>query len=119
MVAGTLPHEQRRNYYDNADCFVKLPAFRAWGESLQHPFTFPDEFPRASAKADAAKESDEPMNTKERNTLLRVIAALAKHSKIDTKGGAAAIAKAVELAGFDSPKERAIRDILKDIPFTD
>ncbi len=63
-------------------------------------------------------ESSEPkpIKTREMNGLLRVIVALAKEARIDIsegKGGAAAIEAAVAAAGFDGPKERTIRAVLK------
>lgn len=59
-----------------------------------------------------------PLAARERNNLLRIIAALAKEAKIDISeggGGAATIEAAVAAAKFDSPKEQAIRAVLKQI----
>ena len=40
---------------------VKLTEFRAWGEALPEPFSFPEEFPRAPP---AAPDSSEPVATR-------------------------------------------------------
>lgn len=59
---------------------------------------------------------DEGLGAKERNNLLRMIVALAKEAGIsieEGQGGAAAIEAAIIAAGFDGPKERAIRTTLK------
>jgi len=61
-------------------------------------------------------DEEKPITTKERNNLLRVVAALAKQAGINIgegKGAATAIEAAVASAGFDGPKEKTIRDILK------
>ena len=60
----------------------------------------------------------EALGSRERNSLLRIIAALAKQAKIDLTmgtGAAAAIEAALNEAGFDSPKERTIREVLSRI----
>lgn len=57
-----------------------------------------------------------PTKTRELNNHLRVIAALAKEAGIDIsegKGGAATIEAAIFAAGFDGPKEKTIRTMLK------
>lgn len=59
IAAGTLAIDVRRTatdefpYTSDPLPYVKLAAFREWGESLPSPFTFPDEFPRAPRPAPA------------------------------------------------------------------
>ena len=59
----------------------------------------------------------EDLGSRERNNLLRVIAALAKSSDIDVSspGAAKAIDGCVVDAGFDGPKEKTIRTILDGV----
>ena len=71
-----------------------------------------------NGKIGAPAVSDKPMNTRERNNLLRIIAALAKEAGIDiSEGGrgAVTIEAAIVAANFDSPKEQAIRSVLKQV----
>lgn len=124
--AGNLETRHARGPYYERE--VALSEFRRWGESLPFPATFPAEFPAATPKPDAAAIAATPepvtgeltggkeLSAKRENTLLRVIVALAKTSKIDIsegKSGASLIAAAIRDAKFDGPDERAIRDILK------
>ncbi|MDR7134402.1 hypothetical protein J2X06_001586 [Lysobacter niastensis] len=54
---GTLPTYatvEDRHYVRGFSTGVKLAEFRAWGESLPSPFTFPDEFPKAAKPEPAA-----------------------------------------------------------------
>lgn len=65
---------------------------------------------------------ERPMATRERNNLLRIIAALAKECGIDLADGgkgALQIDAAVASAGFDGPKERTIRKVLADVRAVD
>ena len=72
------------------------------------------EAPEAPKQPEVEKR---PLGTRERNNLLRVISALSREAKIDLEAGSGAgqIAKALELAGFDGPKERTLRDLLKEV----
>lgn len=60
-------------------------------------------------------KKERPLQTRERNNLLRVVRALCKEAKIDLdkKGVSAVLEAVVTTAGFDGPKERALRDIVK------
>ena len=56
VSARTLTVELRRNRGERE--YIALAAFRTWGESLPTPFTFPDEFPKATPQpADALSRS--------------------------------------------------------------
>jgi hypothetical protein len=62
--------------------------------------------------------TEKPLVARERNNLLRIIGALAKEAGITISeggGGAATIDAAVAAAGFDGPKEKAIRDVLSQV----
>lgn len=61
--------------------------------------------------------NERPLSTKERNNLLRVIRALCEQAGIDLEkgNGPLQLERAVELAGFDGPKVRTLRDILKAV----
>lgn len=69
-------------YYGRSPTGVKLSDFRAWGESLPSPFTFPDEFPKTATLETAAPVASEPAHDKPRrtprndNANLRIIAAM-------------------------------------------
>lgn len=63
-------------------------------------------------------QQEKEASPKRANTLYRIIAALAKAAKIDIaegSDGATMIAAAVRDARFDSPDEKAIRNILKEV----
>lgn len=65
---------------------------------------------------DDDSSEQKPTKTRELNNHLRVIAALAKEAGIDIserRGGAATIEAAIVAAGFDGPKEKTIRTMLK------
>ena len=96
-------------------------AFSVWLEDSNLGFS--DLWFRASdlrevlqGEAKGEKASDDEVSTRERTTLYRVIAALAKEAKIDiakNKGAPAVIEAAARgLFPDDYPKERTIRDIL-------
>jgi hypothetical protein len=109
------------------DWSVTLAEFRRWGESLPYPIEFAAGYPKLPAAAsqasgpprsEALPGEEKTLITRQRNNLLRIIGALAKHSQIDiAEGGRGAvqIEKAVQLAGYAGPKEKAIREILKDV----
>jgi len=62
-----------------------------------------------------AAKQEKPLSTRERNNLLRIIAALAKHAEVDiTEGsdGAAKVDALIAAAGFDGPKVKTIREVL-------
>jgi hypothetical protein len=149
--------EQARAQDPGERWYLSLEHFRHWGESLRHPFTFPDEFPRpaavpqtptillqegaptpytslsaphkevpspsqdatAPAEASAADDDDEP-DVRTRRTYVRTIRALAVMAKlIDEEGqvktGAAGeIARKLQALGFETPKERALRNLLNE-----
>lgn len=67
---------------------------------------------------ESRKTKDTPLENREKNNLLRVIAALAIESKINIdigKGGAEAIERACELSSYGGPKADTIRKILSQI----
>lgn len=73
---------------------------------------------RIADESGAAPVREKALDTRERNNLLRIIAALSKEAKIpiaDGRGGASAIEAALLASGFDSPKERTIREVLKQV----
>jgi hypothetical protein len=100
---------------------ISLGNFRIWGESLRTPFTFPadpEATPSDGAQMAGQVDKDGPLGTRERNSLLRIIGGLAHHAQIDiSEGGPGAkqIEKAVELAGFDGPKDKAIGFVLEKL----
>lgn len=61
--------------HDIGDRQVTLREFRRWGESLPHPFTFPDEFPHAGPNT--APADTDMLDPRVRITLLCIIGALA------------------------------------------
>lgn len=122
MAAGRLPSyltEADRYHGSDSGTAVKLPEFRAWGESLAHPFTFPDEFPRAATPEHAAPVASKPsqdksMTTKERNTLLRIIRALDVMAKLPDRGPATSIVEQLQQLGFRSPIDDTVRKVINE-----
>lgn len=111
------------SYYGSGPSGVKLSEFRAWGESLPTPFTFPDEFPRApvleqpaSQPKKANAQEDAPLNTRERNNLLRIIRALdAMNPKpLPEKGYAESVRAKIHDLGLTSPSDDTIRKVIED-----
>lgn len=104
------------------DHLISPSDFRKWGETLAVPLEFPARFPAAESHSEpampAGSMSDKPLATRERNNLLRIIAALAKHGNIDVGEGGRGVAQieaAVRLAGFDGPLEKKIGEVLAQI----
>ncbi|KGM55988.1 hypothetical protein N800_10185 [Lysobacter daejeonensis GH1-9] len=71
----------------------------------------------SGSKAGPTDANDKSLTTRERNTLLRIIAGLAKYAGIDVTNGKAAaqIEAAVATAGFDGPKEKTIRGVVSEL----
>jgi hypothetical protein len=90
---------------------LKAGALRPGAASL------PYGLPRLSPEKLPMLPPEKPLATRERNNLLRVIAALAKQAKLDldAPGSAVALEAAVAAAGFDGPKEKAIRAMLQEM----
>lgn len=78
----------------------------------------PEELNRFIAEIDGPQKSEKPLETKERNTLLTIIAALCRDAGHDyTRSSKAALAIQSTLAGMSiSIGESTIRGHLKDIP---
>lgn len=123
---GTL-----QTHYNEADRYVerrhgtslKLTEFRAWGESLPVPFTFPDEFPRTAAPTKSSPESitsatgkDDSIKSRERNNLLRIIRALdaMNPSPLPMTGYAASIEAQLKVLKLAIPSDDTIRKIIED-----
>jgi len=108
--------------------YVKLAEFRAWGESLAQPLTFPDEFPKAStiepARTAASVPGNESRDTpaqrlrsdREQN-LLRVIAGLWALSDLPSQHNTTAdkLSALFDSWKWDKPAKQTIADtILKE-----
>jgi hypothetical protein len=82
MNAQTL--EVVRRGADRQIPYVVLAEFRAWGESLPSPLSFPEEVPKLIEKAlPPAIPDDKPLGERERASLLCIIGALAKMAPLD------------------------------------
>jgi hypothetical protein len=121
IAQGTLPvyHGPTDQHRDRRPVHVKLTEFRAWGESLPAPFTFPDEFPKvanAEPTAPVATKTtqDKPMATKERNSLLRIIRALDVMAELPDRGPASCIVLQLQQLGFSGPSDDTIRKVIID-----
>lgn len=111
-------------YYIRLPSGVKLFEFRAWGESLPTPFTFPDEFPKAAIPeliAPAASVANEPakekaLKTRERNNLLRIIRALDAMNPrpLPQTGYAESIRAKLDELGLPSVSDDTIRRVIED-----
>lgn len=100
---------------------VRLTEFRAWGESLPAPFTFPDEFPKAAKPEPAASiasqpAQEKPLNTRERNNILRIIRALdAMNPKpLPQTGYAESIRAKLDELGLSTVSDDTIRKVIED-----
>ena len=60
------------------------------------------------------KRSNEAVSTREANSMLRVISALAVMAKLPDRGGVASVDAQLTDLGFDGPKEKTIRRLLED-----
>lgn len=99
----------------SGDYLIPLSEFRAWGESLPTPFTFPEEFPTTIGEAKPWTVPDnKPLDTRTRTTLLRVIRALDVMAKLPTRGAATSIEMQLQTLGFDGPKDATIRNLLDE-----
>lgn len=99
---------------------VKLPEFRAWGESLQYPFTFPDEFSKATvesvAPAAGIQAQEKQLGSRQRNNLLRIIRALdAMNPKpLPQTGYAESVRAKLEELGLTAVSDDTIRKVIED-----
>lgn len=100
---------------------VKLSEFRAWAESLPAPFTFPDQFPQATtlepvAPVASVPAQDEPLKTRQRNNLLRIIRALdAMNPKpLPQTGYAESIRAKLDELGLTAVSDDTIRKAIED-----
>lgn len=103
-----------------SQCSVSLAEFAAWALSL--PWDIPPELERIAAShsmsvSDDVAVTESPITTRERNTLLTIIAALCDYSGIDPagKGTANQIAKMTETLGA-TVTDDTIRKALAKIP---
>lgn len=101
-------------------CSVSLAEFAAWALSL--PWDIPPEMERMAATAsmsdpDDVPNTEPPFTTRERNTLLTIIAALCEYSGIDPaeRGAASQIAKMTDGLGA-TVTDDTIRKALAKIP---
>ena len=100
--------------------FVKLTDFRAWGESLPSPFTFPAKFPRATAQTSEAMTQSMPMapskslRSDTRRNWLRIIRAIYEKANLPEHEAASTIEKMIQALGFDGPKDDTVRNVLKE-----
>lgn len=128
-IEAAISHAKARNLLlriDEGDlngawilCEVVLIDFRAWGESLPIPFTFPDGFPRAAqSESDSARyianNESETANPRERASMLRIIRALGVMAKLPERGASASVEWQLQELGFASPKEATIRALLRE-----
>ena len=60
---------------------ISLSEFREWGESLDPPFTFPEQYP--NEKGTRKPRTEDSLDQRERTTLLCIIAALVDTPKLD------------------------------------
>lgn len=70
---------------------------------------------RQSTTVEKRGDVEKPLGNRERNNLLRIITALAKHAEVDISEGSDGVAKVDALivaAGFDGPKVKTIREVL-------
>lgn len=78
IKAHTLPIARYHHDYtkgSNFPVYVRLGDFRAWGEALPAPFTFPDEFPKAATPEPAAPAANRWPWGDHETKLLRKLAA--------------------------------------------
>jgi hypothetical protein len=100
--------------FGTSDKYVKLSVFRAWGESLPEPLTFPNGFPKAALVKAPDKQDDKPLGQRSRATLLRIIRALSVMANVPDRGATKSIELQLQQLGFTSPKEATIRALLEE-----
>lgn len=102
---------------NNDSPYVKLcPSdVLAWARSLELevPQPLTDAVGRYATNP-AAASADEPLDPRERTTLLRIIRALAIMAKLPERGATGSIEKQLQELGFTGPKDAAIRKVLSD-----
>lgn len=87
----------------------------AWARSLDIAVPQPlSDAVRRYATDPAAASGDEPLDPRERTTLLRIIRALAIMAKLPERGATGSIEKQLQELGFTGPKDAAIRKVLAD-----
>lgn len=107
--------------HDEGDICFELTSPVGISHVLKHGVFMPNEVARVEATSDdksAVQATDKPLSTIERNTLLTIIAALAKYAKIDVKEcgkSAQYISGLTDELGANVSK-RAIEEHLKKIP---
>lgn len=67
-----------------------------------------------SVKPAIVGQQEKPLADRERTSLLVIIRALSVMAKADGRGAATAVEKQLQELGFDSPKEKTIRELLKE-----
>ena len=91
LRAGTLPGRYDEGSLDEPwiSHVVALSDFRAWGESLPIPFTFPGKFPKATqavgSEVPQQPKQDGRVGTCERENLLALVGTLAELGGIDLR----------------------------------
>ena len=105
MMVGPPPAEQNE---------ISLTAFADFADEME--WELPDEFPRLIAGPKAAKKApwkDLPLEKKERESLLIIIAVLVGEKQLEHPSSAAeSIERKVLAMGLDKPKQRRILDHL-------
>lgn len=93
---------------------VKLADFRAWGEALDTPFSFPEKFPSLRASLNIPPQTSS-MKSRERNNLLRVIRALdsMNPAPLPQKGYAESLRAAITALELTAPSDDTIRKIIE------
>lgn len=67
----------------------------------------------ADAQLAAPLQSDKELDSRERGTMLRMIRVLAAETKMHGRGASVAVQHALEKSGFNGPREKTIREVLK------
>ncbi|WP_157598920.1 hypothetical protein [Rhodanobacter sp. Root561] len=80
-LGSQLPAYSTENdrYYGSRETGVRLGEFRTWGESLPIPFTFPEDFPKASPKVTDASAHSWPWGTHETELLRKLAEAVRRY----------------------------------------
>lgn len=107
--------------HDEGDSCFELPSPVGMAHVLEHCVFMAEEVARVEATSDdtsAEQANEKLLSTRERNTLLTIIAALAKNGKVDIKeyGKSAQFISGLTDELGASVSKRAIEDHLKKIP---
>jgi hypothetical protein len=112
VIAGTL-QAKHDELYDGDIGYVSLAEFRAWGESLPVPLTFPERFPKPKSEQEhiaPAKQTDLRSDTK--NNLRTIRALLELWNPAAEREVVSKVHQMIQSLGFDSPGDDMVRDYL-------